>query len=209
MLTNSYEKKYFNGAYLFLFFLFFLGGCAGARGVLPDGDRDGARLAPGLAVLYFDGMYRNVSQVPDGDTAMLEKGRPGTPVLSVDHQFGQAEVFDSGRSRGVGVQLKGYIHFETAGRYAFQALSNDGVEIRIDGTRILRDPTVHSDRLSDIGYFTAQKPGWFPFFAKYFQRKGTAALRFYWKTPPMDAFGIIPAEAYGHKEGDSINEKDG
>ena len=174
-----------------------ISGCAGSREPL-DGVPDPERLAPGLQVLYFDGMFRRVSQVPDGDRALLEKGRPGNPILSVNHQFGQAEVFDSGRSRGVGVQMKGYIHLEKTGLYEFQALSNDGVEISIDGRAILSDPSVHSDRLSDIGSVTVQNPGWHPFMAKYFQRKGTAALKFFWKTPGMEAFEAIPAKAYGH-----------
>ena len=176
-----------------------LGGCAGPSPTRPVPES----LAPGLSVLYFDGKYRSVSQIPDGDTAILEKGRPGKPILMVNHQFGQNEVFDSGRNQGVGVQMKGYIRLEKTGHYEFQALSNDGVEISIDGKRILSDPDVHSDRMSDIGVFTVQKPGWHPLLAKYFQRKGTAALKFFWKTPGMDDFEVIPAQAYGHVEVDT------
>jgi len=138
--------------------------------------------------------------VPDGDRALLEKGRPGAPILMVDHQFGQNEVFDSGRRRGVGVQMKGYILMEKPGRYELQALSNDGVEIFISGTSILKDPDVHSDRLSDIGAFTADAAGWYPMMVKYFQRKGTAALKLYWRPPGKDAFEVIPARAYGHRQ---------
>jgi hypothetical protein len=179
--------------------LLLFAGCAG-RGELGRIGINDTGMTPGLEVLYFDGMYRHVSRVPDGDRAILEKGRPGAPILMVDHQFGQNEVFDSGRRRGVGVQMKGYILMEKPGRYELQALSNDGVEIFISGTSILKDPDVHSDRLSDIGAFTADAAGWYPMMVKYFQRKGTAALKLYWRPPGKDAFEVIPARAYGHRQ---------
>lgn len=172
-------------------------GCAtdgGPSGMLRD--TDAGRLEPGLAVLYFDKFYRHVSQIPEGDDA-IEDGRPGPPVMVIDEQFGEDEVFDSGRSRGVGIQFSGFIHLETAGTYQFQALSNDGVIVFINGVEILSDPKVHPDRLSEIGTFTS-KGGWYPLLMRYFQRKGTAALSFYWQPPGTDAFAPVPASAYGH-----------
>ena len=208
MKKKTGETGPFRRAMGVLALLIFLGGCAGGPGRRDNGP-DAGSLSPGLRVLYFDGMYRSVAEVPDGDAALLEKGRPGRPIRVVDHQFGQNPVFDSGRARGVGVQMKGYIHLERPGRYEFQALSNDGVEIRIDGGRVLMDPDVHGDRLSEIGVFTAERPGWHAFMAKYFQRKGTAALKFFWKAPGMDGFEVIPARAYGHLREGSTGGKDG
>jgi hypothetical protein len=176
--------------------LLLLGGCAGSQTLLDDGSIQD--LAPGLRVLYFNGMFRNVRQIPDGDRAILEKGRPGAPILTIDNQFGENEVFDSGRSRGVGVQMKGYLLLDQNGRYEFQALSNDGVEIIIDGNGILIDPDVHSDRLSSVGTLFVQETGWHSLMVKYFQRKGSAVLKLYWKTPGKDAFEVIPSMAYGH-----------
>lgn len=186
-------------------FLSLLAGCTGSQTLLED-IRISDPLAPGLRVLYFDGMYRNVRQIPDGDTAILEKGRPGSPILMIDNQFGQDEVFDSGRNRGVGVQMKGYLLFDRIGLYEFQALSNDGVEILIDGNSILLDPGVHSDRLSNIGTLSVQEAGWHSLMVKYFQRKGTATLRLFWKIPDSDEFEVIPARAYGHLPDDPKGE---
>jgi hypothetical protein len=201
MTSRNHPNPLFASGLLLLALWLVLSGCAGSRGILKEGP-EADRLAPGLGVLYFDGMFRHVGKVPHGDRALLEKGRPGAPILIVDHQFGQNEVFDSGRQRGVGVQMKGYILLEKTGRYEFQALSNDGIEIIINGISILKDPGVHSDRLSDIGVYTAQEAGWHPIMAKYFQRKGTAALRFYWKPPGTDGFAVIPARAYSHLQED-------
>jgi hypothetical protein len=156
------------------------------------------RLAPGLQVLYFNGMFKNIRQIPVGDRLLFEKGRPGEPISIINHQFGVNEVFDSGRNRGVGVQMKGYLLLDQQGRYEFQALSNDGVEVIIDGNTILVDFDVHSDRLSEVGTLSVEERGWHSVMVKYFQRKGTAALTLYWKTPGKDEFEVIPAWAYGH-----------
>lgn len=177
--------------------LSFLGGCTGSQ-TLVDVEDIQDSLAPGLQVLFFNGMYRNVRQIPDGDMAILEKGRPGSPILVINNQFGNDEVFDSGRNRGVGVQMKGYLFVDQTGSYEFQALSNDGVEVIIDGNSILIDPRVHSDRLSNVGTLSVQKTGWHSLMVKYFQRKGTAALTLFWKTPGNDEFEVIPAKAYAH-----------
>lgn len=177
--------------------VFLLGGCTGSQ-TLFDSEEIKDPLAPGLKVLFFNGKYRNIRQIPDGDRAILEKGRPGSPILLIDNQFGNNEVYDSGRKLGVGVQMKGYLLLDQKGPYEFQALSNDGVELIIDGETILIDPDVHSDRLSSIGTLSVQKTGWHVLMVKYFQRKGTAALRLFWKTPGKDAFEVIPARAYGH-----------
>lgn len=181
----------------FVVFLLLLGGCAGSQAIIDDKNIKNHPV-PGLQVLYFNGMFKNVRQIPDGDRALLEKGRPGQPVLLINHQFGENEVFDSGRNRGVGVQMKGYLLLDQPGRYEFQALSNDGVEVIIDGNTILIDFDVHSDRLSEVGALSVEEGGWHSLMVKYFQRKGTAALTLYWKTPGNDGFEVIPASAYGH-----------
>ena len=172
-------------------------GCTGSRTML-DGKVPEDRLEPGLRVLFFNGMFDDVGQIPDGDRAILEKGRPGAPILVIDHQFGENEVLDSGRNRGVGVQMKGYLLLDRKGRYEFQALSNDGIEVFVDGESILIDPGVHPDRLSNVGSVDVQEPGWHALMVKYFQRKGSATLTLYWKTPGNDAFEVIPARAYAH-----------
>jgi hypothetical protein len=94
--------------------------------------------------------------------------------------------------------MKGYLLLDQKGRYEFQALSNDGVEMIIDGNSILIDPDVHSDRLSNVGILSVQEAGWHSLMVKYFQRKGSAALTLFWKTPGKDAFEVIPSKAYGH-----------
>jgi hypothetical protein len=184
-------------------FLTMLTGCTGPQTLLGGKELED-RLEPGLRVLYFNGMFRNVRQIPDGDRAILEQGRPGAPILVIDNQFGENEVFGSGLSRGVGVQMKGYLLLDQMGLYQFQALSNDGIEVFIDGRSILIDPDVHPDRLSGVETLAVQETGWHALMVKYFQRKGSASLTLYWKPPGKDAFEVIPARTYAHLPDDSV-----
>jgi hypothetical protein len=154
-------------------------------------------LRPGLAVLYFHKKFRQVAEMPKGSWA--EKlGRPGTPVAQLNHRFGNGPVFDSGVGEKIGVRLNGFIHLSVAGAYVFTVNSNDGAEISIDGRVVVSDPDVHSDRFSAPGVFEAGMAGWYPFQVYFFQNKKTATLQLYWKPPRVEAFAIVPAEAFAH-----------
>lgn len=185
---------------LMILCLAYVTGCGGPGGNAKS-DIDVSMLKPGLSVLYVEGGYRFVKQMPKEKKAR-KKGWSGKPILQINHQFGEGEVFDSKKSRKIGVLIDGYIHLDKQGIYGFQALSNDGVEVYINGKLIVSDPNVHSDRLSKIGEYLNEKPGWQRLHIRYFQRKGSAALKLYWKSPGSDEFEIVPGKAYGHLEGE-------
>lgn len=174
--------------------LFLAAGCAKTKTII-----DPASIKPGLAVLYFENHYRHINQMPAGKAA-LKQGRPGNPIPYLDHRFGDGPVFDSGRSRGIGVQMTGFIRFPSTGRYVFKAKSNDGIRIFINDRKIIDDPDVHleGDRFSEEAPVRVDKPGWHSFRLQYFQRKGTAMLALYWRIPGQAGFDIVPADAFGH-----------
>jgi PA14 domain len=153
-------------------------------------------LEPGLPVYFRYSFYRHIDIMPTDETMMAE-GTPGKPVIFLNHRF-QESVFDSNAEKGVGVFLKGYLKMDAPGIYHFKAMSNDGIRVVVNGEEVVLDPTVHSDRFSDIGQVNINKTGWYPLTVKYFQRKGTARLELYWQPPGTDTFEIIPAAAYGH-----------
>lgn len=153
----------------------------------------------GLAAYYYYGFYRHIAHMPSNES-MVSKGTAGKPVPYVNHQF-KGNIFDSTAPKGVGVLLSGYLKMAAPGKYRFQAVSNDGVKVTVNGQEVVFDPSVHSDRLSNIGSLVVEKPGWYPLTVKYYQRKGTARLELYWQTPGVDDFEIIPAAAYGHVPG--------
>lgn len=156
------------------------------------------QLEPGLSVLYFYDFYRHINQMPQGDK-IAKKGKPGPPVLQLNHRFKKGKVFDSGENRGVGMVMSGYFYLEQPGQYVFQARSNDGFELYVNDNLLISDPDVHGDKLSDTGQLTAAKGGWFPVVIKYYQRKGTATLELYWQPPGADSLVIVPAQVYAHR----------
>lgn len=155
-------------------------------------------LAKGLSVVYYLEFYeRHLDQIPQNGSASFIR-KTGKPIFELNHQFGKDEVFNTGTNRGVAMRMQGYLVIKEKGLYQFQALSNDGVNVTIGGKMVIADPEQHSDRLSNIGHVTFDKKGHYPLLVEYFQRKGTAALKLFWKTPGSEKFIPIPSTAYVH-----------
>lgn len=170
---------------------------AAPRQPLPLAAED---LQPGLAVLYFKHSFvRHLDRLPGGDTAR-ERGWSGAPIPNLNHQFGRGNIFDSGTNRGIALELSGYIRLEQPGTYGFQANSNDGFRLFIDGRRRIDDPFWHSDRLSPQAQVVITEPGWYSLRMRYFQRKGTATLQLYWRPPGEQTFAIVPARVLAHDQ---------
>ena len=197
------------GSLSVFFVLFtFVYGCTTTEknaGLLESGKRDGLpvlleikNVRPGLEVIYFHDKFRHVNDIPKSEKGIAKFGRPGPPILQLNHRFGDGKVFASGRSQEVGILMQGYFHLDTPGEYLFQANSNDGIQLYIDGNLVVNDPTVHGDKLSEPGKFTVAQGGMFPVTVKYFQRKGTATLELYWQPPGVNSYSIIPSSVYSH-----------
>lgn len=158
-------------------------------------------LKPGLAVLYYPEFWgRHLDELFTSQMA-VKSGRPGEPIPYLNHDFGKDIVFGSGRKIGIGVQFEGFIKMSKPGEYGFRAYANDGVRVFVNGQIVVEDPAWHEEgaRYSEPLSITVSEPGWYPILVRYFQRKGTASLKLYWKETGADNFEIIPAEAYGHE----------
>ena len=156
------------------------------------------QLSRGLASFYYTEFFaRDVRKLPKSKTSSYPSF-PGKPITELNHQFGKDNVFDSKTNRGVGIRMTGFLQFPEAGSYEMQALSNDGLIITLADKVIINDPKQHSDRLSNIASIMIKQPGSYPIMIEYFQRKGTATLKLFWKKPGEMQYMPIPAEAYGH-----------
>lgn len=157
-----------------------------------------AGLAPGLATCYINGMIRHIDEMASWEDQV--PCRPGPALLEVNSKVGKGKVLTSRFSNGVMAIITGYVHLDQTGQYGFVFASNDGVRLEIDGRQIVEDPDVHSDRFSDIGYFDVKTPGWYPVTIRYFERKNTSTLRFFWMPPGHEGtMPTIPPEALAHK----------
>lgn len=188
---------------IFLFCLLLAGAsCAPLQPTLqlsPLSEETAKNLQPGLQPRYFTKfMARDVRELPEDADPQL-KSWLGEPIAQLNNQFGESEVFGSGLSRGVGMRMRGALFFPTPGPYAFQALSNDGIQMFLGNRLVVSDPVQHSDRLSKQEVSVdIPAAGWYPVQIDYFQRKGTAALQLFWTTPDNATMTIVPADAYGH-----------
>ncbi|KPJ78398.1 MAG: hypothetical protein AMJ54_04080 [Deltaproteobacteria bacterium SG8_13] len=155
-------------------------------------------LRPGLsAVYYFDYFARHLDPLTSGSVPP-DTGVTGKPIPFLNHRFGRQEVFDSGTNRGVAIRMRGLIRFPTPGEYTFRALSNDGLRVRVADAMVIDDPTQHSDRYAIQAVVTIGQAGWYPLQVEYFQRKGTAAIELWWRTPEAGDFEPVPASSFAH-----------
>ncbi len=168
------------------------------QGFLPQTPQpDAHSLKPGLAAIYFHKKFDHTDRFPSGRYAQ-RIGRPGPPILFLNHRFGDGEVFESKRKDEVGVQMNGFIKIDRPGIYTFMAQSNDGICVYISDKMVVRDPTVHGDRFSKKISIEILQHGWFPIEVRYFEKSHSAMIELYWKEPGKDNFEIVPAEAYAH-----------
>ncbi len=175
------------------------GAALGEEGPVPARPQPTAeQLEPGLSVLYYHNLFRQV----DGLAKWVDKkqGKPGPPILSLDSSVGQGKVLTSTGRDGVGAQITGLIKLDKPGSYTFIAQSNDGIRVSVGGQFLLEDPDVHGDRYSEPGSLTVTDPGWYPISILYFERRNTSTLELYWR-PPGEEGGtmpLVPAEALAH-----------
>ena len=165
-------------------------------GLEPAAAIDG--LTPGLSVAYYDVAMSHVRQVREW--ARYRDGRVGAPIARFDYTESAGDVLTSGRTDEVGAWIKGLIHFETAGVFAFEITANDGVLVEIGGQRIFRDALIHKTRTSDPIPVEIAVPGWYPIEVVYFEARNTAALEIKWRPPGAANLTHIPAAAFAHRK---------
>jgi hypothetical protein len=171
-----------------------------ATGLVPGKELLGDPvLKPGLLPIYIYKFFKSVEEMPKLDIKTT-KEKVGAPILFLDHHFGKEDlIFDSGVSQGIGIQMNGFLKFTDPGKYTLKTLSNDGITVWICNKRIIWDPGVYTDHISNEVVLDIQTPGWYPLMIKYFQRIGAAAIAMYWKLPGETEFSVIPTEAYSHE----------
>ncbi|HYM32590.1 MAG TPA: PA14 domain-containing protein [Candidatus Cybelea sp.] len=173
---------------------------AAAQSVTPLPQQPAASdMSPGLNVAYYYGMYKYVDQVDMA--AAKSPGSAGAPLPQLNAKMAtspKGEVFDSHAVEGVGLKISGMIHFDNPGEWKFVVLSNDGVRVSIADQKILEDPDVHSDRLTDPVAVAVPSAGWYKFDVSYFQRHASWALVLSWKPPGAGDFVPVPADAFAH-----------
>lgn len=160
-----------------------------------------AELKPGLAVTYYFNEFNSTREIPDW--AKYRDGVRGEPILILDYFVGDGEVLTSGRNDYVGADIRGYLNFPVAGTYTIAMRSNDGVDLKIGGVRVVHDPDVHSDRFSELVPVEITAPGWYPLHLLYFEKQVTSTVELYWLKPGASGqLDFVPEEAFAHIPGE-------
>ncbi|MGB0571594.1 MAG: PA14 domain-containing protein [Alphaproteobacteria bacterium] len=159
-----------------------------------------ADLKPGLAVTYCFGVFNDTREIEDW--AKYKDGVKGEPILILDYFVGDGDVLTSGRADEVGADIRGYINFPMAGTYTIAMRSNDGVDLKIGGVRVVHDPDVHSDSFSELIPVDITSPSWYPLHLLYFEKRVTSTLELYWLKPGGSGqLDFLPEEAFAHIPG--------
>ena len=153
----------------------------------PQPNQD--ELQPGLAVCYMYELVRHIDRMIGHEDSL--ECEPGEPLLELDSSVGTGKVLTSKGRDGVMAKITGFIHLAEPGIYTFGFQSNDGVRLEIGDYMVTEDPGVHTDQYSDLGQIMANTAGWYPVTIRYYERKNTSTLRFYW-LPPGGEQGTLP-----------------
>jgi hypothetical protein len=154
------------------------------------------QLNPGLKPLYFLGDLEHVNNMPRNE-AELSRGRPGQPILQLNFE-GTGVMWESQVAQNYSIHMTGLIQME-AGVYKFAAVSNDGVRVTLDKSRVVDDPYVHATQQSPATEVHIAQAGWYPITVQYFQKRGLSALRLLWQPPGAGGLMPVPAAALAHR----------
>ncbi|MGF1641315.1 MAG: PA14 domain-containing protein [Rhodospirillales bacterium] len=157
---------------------------------------DAATLNDGLAVRYYFAKFNHVDELVDW--MRFDRGVESPPLPHLDYESGPGNVLTTTSGDLVGAHITGFIGFHEVGTYRLRVTSNDGVRLTLAGEMVFEDPGVHGDATSPDLVFDITVPGWYPLDVLYFEKKGTATLRFTWQPPGADGFVPIPGSALKH-----------
>ncbi len=168
-----------------------------AAEVLTRADPQPEGLKPGLEVRYvYPPDVRFLNQI-DGLKGNAQLGEPLVGFDYPDTAPGQ-KALTSQAAEKVAAYIKGYIHFEKAGKWKVRLQSNDGVRLHIGGVNVYEHDGRHG--CMTMGWkdeYEVPEPGWYELEATWFQRLSTSCLLMEWAGPGED-FDWTPNEAFGH-----------
>ncbi len=96
-----------------------------------------------------------------------------------------------GRGDYWSVDIQGYIYIPSNGSYNFQTYSDDGVRLKVDGTTVVNNWTLHGPTYNH-GIVTLTS-GWKPIRLQMYEWGGGTVLRLMWKPPGQGFYNYPPA----------------
>ncbi|GEM_PF-4140924 len=142
-----------------------------------------------LHACYYSWGGGDESKVPTNAAEVLNQENFAIPenvgaYQMFDYRPGWAQgIGNSGRAFSVSGIWRGKVKFQ-AGTYTFHTISDDGVELVVDGGRKFINWTDHGDTQNDVQVIFPD-PGWHDIQLKWYQGGGGARLKFWWDFQPL------------------------
>ncbi|HEX6239345.1 MAG TPA: PA14 domain-containing protein, partial [Polyangiales bacterium] len=122
----------------------------------------------------------------------------GTPTASrteaINFSWGSAAPISGIPADNFSARWTGHLLAPSSGNYRFQTVSQDGVRVWVNGVRVVNNWTAHSfsttDTSGDVALTAGQR---YEVIVEYFERTGSATMRFNWRVPGTSSYVAVPA----------------
>ncbi len=145
---------------------------------------------------YYDGLYASLYTLTVSDPTAPSSNGPGgsgwgrqlwtgpiDPIL-INDAYLQAK---GGQANSVAVQIAGYLYSPIATTTTFQTVSDDGVVVYFNGTKVIDNWDYHGSE-TDTSVSLTVNAGYNPIRILYFEGTVTSQLDFSYKIPSSGAF---------------------
>ncbi|GBG74452.1 hypothetical protein CBR_g18863 [Chara braunii] len=136
----------------------------------------------GLIGKYY--VMENLNNLPNFEGLVPSATRLEPNITFDDNSFRNLRSLINDAS--FAAEFMGYIFMQLAGTYQFFIMSDDGVRLFIDNTKVLEDDRKRGPELSSGSFYVSRPNEWHLFYLQYFQWGGTKWLQFFWQPPAAD-----------------------
>ncbi len=120
----------------------------------------------------------------------------GTPVLTrteaIDFGWGSGSPGTGVNTNNFSVRWTGRVFVPSSGNYRFQTVSDDGVRVWVNGTRIINNWSDHSATTNTSGNVSLTGGQYATVTVEYYEKGGQATMRLRWRLPGTNNYVAIP-----------------
>jgi YVTN family beta-propeller protein len=122
----------------------------------------------------------------------------GTPVLqrteAIDFDWGTGSPGAGVNADRFSVRWTGFVEAPASGGYYFQTVSDEGVRLSLNGTRVIGNWTAHTATTNTSKKITLTAGQRVPMVLEYYDGTGVAEIRLRWKPPGTTVYVPLPVE---------------
>jgi hypothetical protein len=116
-----------------------------------------------------------------------------TRVQNVNFGWGTASPGSGVTSNNFSARWSGRVLAPATGTYRFQAVSDDGIRLWVNGVQLINNWTAHSSTTDTSGNINLVAGVRYSITVEYYERTGNAEARLRWRTPGTGSYVVVPA----------------